>query len=124
MFALFFWKCCLYVGQSAFVVRVCFRRLIVLHLRVDNSLADSVYELVLEQEEQQQALNPFELEQDPNQSSEEPKAAEGKHRSMVPYLKLFYAPTVILLVHLRFQVLLETLVAFFPRKSPESLLVC
>ena len=68
----------------SFVVRVCFRRLIVLHLRVDFSLADGVYELVPEQEEQQQALTPFELEQDPNQSLEEPKAAEGKHRSMNP----------------------------------------
>ena len=98
-----------------------------LHLRVDLALADGVYHLVPEQEQEQQqqpAPSQFAPEQDPNQSSEEPKAAEGKHRSMVPYLKLFYAPTVILLVHLRFQVLLETLVAFFPRKSPESLLVC
>ena len=98
-----------------------------LHLRVDLALADSVYHLVPEQEQQRQQLPaPFQFapEQDPSQVSEEPKAAEGKHQSMVPYLKLFYAPTVILLVHLRFQVLLETLVASFPRKSPESLLAC
>ena len=86
-----------------------------LHLRVDLALADGVYHLVPEQEQEQQPVpSQFTPEQDPNQSSEEPKAAEGKHQSMVPYLKLFYAPTVILLVHLRFQVLLETLVACFP----------
>ena len=95
-----------------------------LHLRVDLALADGVYHLVPEQEQQQPAPSQFELDQDPSQVSEEPKAVEGKHRSMVPYFELFYAPTVILLVHLRFQKLLGTLVAFFPRKSPESLLVC
>ena len=84
LFALFFWFCCLCVGQSAFVVRVCFRKLIVRHIRVDNSLADGVYELVAEQEEHQQAPTQFELDQDPSQVSEEPKAAEGKHRSMSP----------------------------------------
>ena len=94
-----------------------------LHLRVDLALADGVYHLVPEQEEeqqQQQAPTQYELDPDPSQVSEEPKAVEGKHRSMVPYFKLFYAPTVILLVHLRFQVLLETSVAFSPRKSLES----
>ena len=87
LFALFFWFCCLCVGQSAFIVRVCFRKLIVLYFRVDSSLADGVYDLVPEQEEQQQAPAQFEHEQDPSQVSEEPKAAEGKHRSMVPYFE-------------------------------------
>ena len=58
-----------------------------LHLRVDLALADGVYHLVPEQE-QQQAPTQFELEQDPSQVLEEPKATEGKHRSVVPYLKL------------------------------------
>ena len=69
-----------------------------LHLRVDLALADGVYELVAEpeQEQQQQAPTQFEpqqqeqkptqflFDQDPSQVSEEPKAIEGKHRSMVP----------------------------------------
>ena len=70
-----------------------------LPLRVDFALADGVYELVQEQEQQQrQAPTPFEQQQeqepsqferqDPSQVSEEPKATEGKHRSMVPYFKL------------------------------------
>ena len=61
-----------------------------LHLRVDLALADGVYHLVPEQEQQQQQPAPtqFELDQDPSQISEEPKAVEGKHRSMVPYFKL------------------------------------
>ena len=51
--------------------------------RVDESLADGVYELVAEQGgDLQLPEGEFDLEQDPNQSSEEPKAAEGKHRSM------------------------------------------
>ena len=87
VFALFFWKCCLCVGQSAFVVCVWLRKLMVRHFRVDLSLADGVYELVPEQDEQQQAPTQFELDQDPSQVSEEPKAAEGKHRSMVPYFE-------------------------------------
>ena len=62
-----------------------------LHLRVDLALADGVYELVQEQEQQrqqQQAPTQFQFDQDPSQVSEEPKAVEGKHRSMVPYFKL------------------------------------
>ena len=80
----FFWFCCLCVGQSVFVVCVCFRKFIVSHLRVDSSLADGVYDLVPEQEEHQQAPSQFELDQDPSQASEEPKAVEGKHRSINP----------------------------------------
>ena len=55
---------------------------------VDDSLADGIYELVAEQEggDQQPSEIEFEIEQDPNQSSEEPKAAEGKHRSMEPFI--------------------------------------
>ena len=58
-----------------------------LHLRVDLALADGVYHLVPEQEQeqqQQQAPTQFQFDQDPSQVSEEPKAVEGKHRSMVP----------------------------------------
>ena len=56
-----------------------------LHLRVDLALADGVYHLVPEQEQHQQPVpTQFELDQDPSQVSEEPKAAEGNHRSMVP----------------------------------------
>ena len=59
-----------------------------LHLRVDLALADGVYHLVPEQEQEQepqQQQAPSQLErQDPSQVSEEPKAVEGKHRSMVP----------------------------------------
>ena len=42
---------------------------------------------------------------------------------MVPYFETFLYTYGYLFVHLRFQELLETLVAVFPRKSPESLLV-
>ena len=87
----------------------------VLHSRVDITLADGVYELVAEQEEDhQQPLTQFELEQDPNQSSEEPKAAEGKHQSMSPYLKNSYATTYLFTCAFKFEVLFETLVACFP----------
>ena len=60
-----------------------------MHRRVDLALADGVYHLVPEQEQeqeqqQQQAPTQFELDQDPSQVSEEPKAAEGKHRSINP----------------------------------------
>ena len=67
-------RCCVVLASSS-----------CLHLRVDLALADGVYRLVPEQEQQQQqAPTQFELEQDPSQVSEEPKAVEGKHRSMVP----------------------------------------
>ena len=72
------------VGQSAFVVCDCACKFIVSHLRVDSSLADGVYDLVPEQESQQQAPTQFGLDQDPSQASEEPKAVEGKHRSINP----------------------------------------
>ena len=57
--------------------------------RVDESLADGVYELVAEQEAAEKELSEigFGLEQDPNQSSEEPKAAEGKHRTYALFEK-------------------------------------
>ena len=68
-----------------------------LHLRVDLALADGVYHLVPEQEQEQQQQQPTQFEpqqeqkptqflfdQDPSQVSEEPKAAEGKHRSIGP----------------------------------------
>ena len=55
-----------------------------LHFHVDLALADGVYELVQEQEQQQQAPTQYELDPDPSQVSEEPKAVEGKHQSMVP----------------------------------------
>ena len=84
----------------------------VLHSRVDNMLADGVYQLVAEQEDHRQPQ--FELEQDPNQSSKEPKAAEGKHRSMSPYLKISYATTYVFTCAFKFEVLFETLVACFP----------
>ena len=102
------------VGQSAFVVRVCARKLIVLHIRVDNSLADGVYELVPEQEDQQQAPTQFELDQDPSQVSEEPKAVEGKHRSMSPLLEKFLCNCLLFTCAFKFEVLFETLVACFP----------
>ena len=114
MFALFFWFCCFCVGQSVFIVRVYSCKLIVRHIRVDNSLADGVYELVPEQEDQQQAPTQFELDQDPCQVSEEPKAVEGKHRSMSPYLKNSYATTCLFTCAFKFEVLFETLVACFP----------
>ena len=110
--ALFCWFLLFCVGQSALLFVLVLASSSWLHFRVDLALADGAYELVQEQEQQQQAPTQFQFDPDPSQVSEEPKAAEGKHRSMVPYLKLFYAPTVTLLVHLRFQVLFETLVAF------------
>ena len=77
------------VGQSALLLVLVLASSSWLHFRVDLALADGVYELVAEQEQQQQqAPTQSELYQDPSQVSEEPKAVEGKHRSMVPYFKL------------------------------------
>ena len=63
-----------------------------LHHRVDLALADGVYHLEQEEQQQEQEQQPqqeqeptqFQTDQDPSQVSEEPKAVEGKHRSMVP----------------------------------------
>ena len=84
-------SCCFCVGQSASLFVLVLASSSYLHLRVDLALADAVYQLVPEQEQEQQhqqAPTQFELEQDLGQAAEEPKAVEGKHRSMVPYFKL------------------------------------
>ena len=97
-----------------------------MHSRVDNTLADGVYTLVAEHEEiQQQQQFELEPERDPNQSSEEPKAAEGKHRSMSPYLKNSYATTYLFTCAFKFEAMFETIVACSLRKNPLSpSLVC
>ena len=89
-------------------------------LRVDPTLADGVYQLVPQQEQQQlqestqfeQEPTQFQTDQDPSQVSEEPKAIEGKHRSMVPYFETLMHLLLLYFVHLRSQDLLDTLVAF------------
>ena len=55
------------------------------------TLADGTYELVPESESEQREaqVNLTEANEDPNQSSEEPKASfaqEGKPRSIIPYI--------------------------------------
>ena len=61
-------------------------------LHVDNSLPDGTYELVPESESEQieADANLIEVAEDPNQSSEEPKASaqEGKHRSITHIFKI------------------------------------
>ena len=64
-------------------------------IHVDSTtLADSTYELVLESESEQREpqANLTEIVEDPNQSSEEPKAdfaQEGKPRSITYYVQLY-----------------------------------
>ena len=61
-------------------------------LHVDTSLPDGTYELVPESESEQREadINLIEVAEDPNQSSEEPKASalEGKHRSITCIFKI------------------------------------
>jgi len=54
------------------------------HFHVENVLADGVYNLVPESEGEQAETNFIvaDIEQDPSQDSEGPKASEGKHRSI------------------------------------------
>ena len=94
--------------ECYFVVRVCIRSLIYCILRVDDSLADGVYELVAEQEggDQQPSEIGFGLEQDPNQSSVEPKAAEGKHRTCALF-ENEYPPRVNFICALSFSLCLK-----------------
>ena len=51
-------------------------------IRVGDSLADGLYELVAEPESETQPEFVLGGVQDPDQSLEEPKASEGKHWSM------------------------------------------
>ena len=58
-----------------------------------STLADGTYELVpkSESEPREAQVNLTEVAEDPNQSSEEPKASfaqEGKTRSIIPYFRL------------------------------------
>ena len=52
--------------------------------RLDNALADRVYELVAEQEEGEEQPEIFIEGEDPNQSSEEITMIEGKHQCITP----------------------------------------
>jgi hypothetical protein len=68
------------------------------------SFADGTYELVPESESEQREaqLNQNEITEDPNQSSEEPKASfaqEGKSRSINPIILKLCNLLLLLLVH-------------------------
>ena len=86
-------------------------------IQVDTTtLADGTYELVPESESEQHEaqVNLTEVAEDPNQSSEEPKAKcaeEGKPRSMTHYFHLNATYCFYILMHLSLQELIETLVA-------------
>ena len=69
-----------------------------------------------ESEQREAQVNLTEATKDPNQVSEEPKASytqEGKPRSMTYYFQLYTTYCFYILVHLRLQELIETLVAWF-----------
>ena len=66
-----------------------------------------------ESEQHEAQVNLTEVSEDPNQSSEEPKASfaqEGKPRSMTYYFQLYATYYFYILVHLSSQELIETLV--------------
>ena len=68
-----------------------------------------------ESEQREAQVNLTEVAQDPNQSSEEPKAnytQEGKPRSMTYYFQLYATYCFYILVHLSLQELIEILVAW------------
>ena len=78
------------------------------------TLADGTYELVPESESEQREaqVNLTEAAQDPNQSSEEPKAdyaQEGKPRNI--YFQIYATYCFYIFVHLSLQEMIETLVA-------------
>ena len=69
-----------------------------------------------ESEQCEAQANLTEAAEDPNQSSEEPKASyaqEGKPRNMIYYFQLYATYYFYILVHLSLQELIETLVAWF-----------
>ena len=67
-----------------------------------------------ESEQREAQVHLTEAAQDPNQSSEEPKAdyaQKGKPRSMTYYFQLYTTYCFYILMHLSLQELIETLVA-------------
>ena len=68
-----------------------------------------------ESEQREAQINLTEAAQDPNQSSEEPKAdyaQEGKPRNMTYYFQLYATYCFYILVHLSLQGLIKILVAW------------
>ena len=76
--------CCFYVGQSALLFVLVLASSSCLHLRVDLALADGVYHLVPEQEQQQPAPSQFELEQDPSQVRKSPRLLKASTGAWSP----------------------------------------